>query len=158
MYSFLILLLAYTFFVFFQPDLLGHSDNYIMADAGVTPSHIVPEWYFLPFYGVLRSIPSKVGGVLLLVLIIVGFIILPFVSRYTIVRSGTFRPFFPFLYWLFVVSWSILGWSGSQPIEEPFYVICQTMVIGVFFFIFVIIPLLGLVEYYYLHYSDLKLS
>ena len=83
----------FCFFVFFYPNALGHPDNYIIANPIVTPAHIVPEWYFLPFYAILRSIPHKLGGVIAMFGSLVGLIALPFINT-SEVRSTTFRPIF----------------------------------------------------------------
>jgi quinol-cytochrome oxidoreductase complex cytochrome b subunit len=77
-YSLLLLGCVFVYFVFFNPNVLGHTDNYIMANAIVTPAHIVPEWYFLPFYALLRSIPNKLGGIVVLFCAILMLLLLPF--------------------------------------------------------------------------------
>jgi ubiquinol-cytochrome c reductase cytochrome b/c1 subunit len=77
-FSVLIFLQCFLVFVFFMPNLLGHPDNYIPANPLVTPAHIVPEWYFLPFYAILRSVPHKLGGVIIMLVSILGLLILPF--------------------------------------------------------------------------------
>ena len=79
------------FFIFFYPNYLGHPDNYIPADSLVTPNHIVPEWYFLPFYAILRSVPDKAAGTILLVLSILALMLFPFLTL-NIVRSSYLRP------------------------------------------------------------------
>lgn len=119
------------------PNMLSHSDNYILADPGVTPTHIVPEWYFLPFYGILRSVPSKAGGVALLVTAIVLLFLLPIMSQ-PIIRSGLFRPVWVYGFEVFVSAWILLGWSGGNPIATPFYEICQlsTIIYFIFFWVF----------------------
>lgn len=126
-------LFFYLFVVINLPNVLSHSDNYILADPGVTPTHIVPEWYFLPFYGILRSIPDKAGGVALLIAALVVLLFLPIFSKPP-VRSGMFRPIFRYGFEVFVVVWLILGWSGGNPIESPFYEICQLATFLYFFF------------------------
>jgi len=136
---------VYLFVVVNMPNLLSHSDNYMLADPGVTPNHIVPEWYFLPFYGILRSVPDKAGGVFLLVAALVTLFILPLVSKPP-VQSGMFRPVFRYGFEVFLVVWLILGWSGGNPIESPFYEICQLATLLYFMFFFVFIPLVVLVE------------
>jgi len=101
-------ILLFAFIVAFYPNVLGHSDNYIPANPLVTPSHIVPEWYFLPFYAILRSVPSKLGGVLLLLGAILILVILPFIVR-SETRSSNFRPFYQILFWLFFINCLFLG-------------------------------------------------
>jgi len=93
-YSIIIFLLIFFTFVFFYPDKLGHSDNYIMANSLVTPAHIVPEWYFLPLYAVLRSVPNKLLGLGLILGYILCIIFLPFICKNFIIRSTMFRPFY----------------------------------------------------------------
>ena len=132
------------FFVFYFPNTLGHPDNYIQANAMVTPAHIVPEWYFLPFYAILRSIPDKLGGVAAMGCSIVILFLLPFTSISTI-RNGSFRPYYTPLFWLFLGNFILLGWLGQQPVEFPYVELglATTTFYGLFF-----ILLLPLVEYY----------
>jgi ubiquinol-cytochrome c reductase cytochrome b/c1 subunit len=89
LFGFLILILFLSFLVFYNPNLLNHSDNYIKADAIVTPTHIVPEWYFLPFYAILRSIPDKFGGVVCMFSSILILFILPIFPGF-IIKSSKF--------------------------------------------------------------------
>jgi ubiquinol-cytochrome c reductase cytochrome b subunit len=145
LFAFLILLFVLTFFVFFFPNALGHSDNYIQANSLVTPPHIVPEWYFLPFYAVLRSIPDKLGGVLAMISAILVLLLLPIINTSKI-RSTEFRPFFGFFFWFFFINFVILGWIGQKPVENPY------IEVGIFstFFYFVsllfLLPFLGFIE------------
>ena len=97
LYSLILFILFFSFFVFFSPNVLGHPDNYIEANPMVTPPHIVPEWYFLPFYAILRSIPDKLGGVVAMVAAILILAALPFYSNSSI-RSSTFRPYYKVVY------------------------------------------------------------
>jgi len=91
--SFIFLLTVFSIIVFFSPNSLGHPDNYIMANPVVTPPHIVPEWYFLPFYAILRSIPNKLGGVIAMFSAIVVLLLLPFINTSSI-RTSKFRPIY----------------------------------------------------------------
>jgi len=116
--------------VCFYPNMLSHPDNYIPANPEVTPLHIVPEWYFLPFYAILRSVPNKAGGILLLMLALALLALFPLISRPPI-RSGAFRPLFQVLFWFFAADCVLLGWSGGNPVAPPYYQICQ---IGTFFY------------------------
>jgi quinol-cytochrome oxidoreductase complex cytochrome b subunit len=111
--------LFFSFFVFFAPNVLGHSDNYIVANALVTPTHIVPEWYFLPFYAILRSIPSKGLGVFMMIFSIILLVFLPLLDD-SFFRSGRFRPLFKISFWIFIFNFVLLGWIGAKPVEEPF--------------------------------------
>jgi quinol-cytochrome oxidoreductase complex cytochrome b subunit len=83
--------------VFFYPNALGHPDNYIKANALITPKHIVPEWYFLPFYAILRAIPNKLGGVLAMFLSILILFTLPFISSFK-TKSSKFIKLTQFIY------------------------------------------------------------
>jgi ubiquinol-cytochrome c reductase cytochrome b subunit len=147
--------IVYLIFVFYLPNYTMHSDNYIMANPDVTPTHIVPEWYFLPFYGVLRSVPSKVGGVLLLALALLLLVLFPLIS-YPLLRSGTFRPVFQIIFWVFVGSWLLLGWSGGNPISTPYYEICQISTILYFLFFLVLNPLNNYFEWLVYEYYLMK--
>jgi len=143
--AFFLLLFLFSFFVFYYPNALGHSDNYIEANSLVTPPHIVPEWYFLPFYAILRSIPDKLGGVLAMVLAILVLLLLP-ITNLSKVRSGTFRPLYSFFYWFLVSVFLILGWIGQKPVESPFIEIGMASTFFYFFFLVFLIPLIGLLE------------
>lgn len=111
-----VFLLFFAFFVFFAPNFFGEPDNYIPADPLVTPAHIVPEWYFLPFYAILRSVPDKLSGVFLMFSAIFVLIFAPWLDK-SPVRSGRYRPLFRPIYALFLVSCLVLGWAGSQQPE-----------------------------------------
>jgi len=135
------------FFVFFAPNVLGHPDNYIEANPMVTPEHIVPEWYFLPFYCILRSIPDKLGGVLAMFGAIIILIFQPFIHT-TTVRSSFFRPIYRKFYWLLVIDCFILTWIGGNVPETPFLEIGQIATVYYFFFFLVLVPFLGKFEDY----------
>lgn len=144
-YALWIFLFIFLSLVFYAPNLLGHPDNYIPANPMVTPAHIVPEWYFLPFYAILRSIPDKLGGVLAMFGAIVVLAALPFLNTAN-VRSNLFRPISNKVFWIVAGNFLLLGWIGQQPVEYPY------MEVGLFctclyFFLFIIIfPFLGIVE------------
>ena len=140
-----VIIFFFCFFVFFYPNTLGHPDNYIVANPIVTPAHIVPEWYFLPFYAILRSIPHKLGGVVAIGGALVGLMFLPFINSSEI-RSTTFRPLFQKFFWLFVVNCLLLGWIGQNVVEYPYVEIGQFCTVFYFFFLFVLIPFLGRLE------------
>ncbi len=108
-----VFLLIFCFFLFFQPDALGHADNYIKADPLVTPAHIVPEWYFLPFYAILRAVENKLMGLLLMVGAIAVLFVLPWLD-FSKVRSMRFRPITRLFFIIFVVMCFILGWCGAE--------------------------------------------
>jgi len=131
--------LFFAIFLYYSPNYLGHTDNYIKANPMVTPAHIVPEWYFLPFYAILRSVPNKLGGVLLLLLSILVLIILPFYSKSKI-RSAAFRLIYKIFFWIFFSNCLILGWIGGKSIEHPYYFLGQIATFFYFFYLTVIIP------------------
>lgn len=141
--------LFFAVFVFFYPNLLGHPDNYVEANPLVTPAHIVPEWYFLPFYAILRSIPDKLGGVLAMVAAILILFALPFISTSDI-RSSQFRPFHRKMFWLLVVDCVVLGWIGGNVPETPYVEIGRIATAFYFLYFLAYIPLIGIVESYLL--------
>nr|WP_281435296.1 cytochrome b N-terminal domain-containing protein [Martelella lutilitoris] len=147
-----IFLIAYVWFIFYMPNYLGHPDNYIPADSMKTPSHIVPEWYYLPFYAMLRAITfdvgpidSKLGGVLVMFGSIIILFFLPWLDT-SKVRSAAYRPWFKLFFWLFVANAIMLGWLGSQPAEGVFVVMSQLGTLFYFAFFLVLMPVLGLIE------------
>jgi quinol-cytochrome oxidoreductase complex cytochrome b subunit len=133
-FGFVVFCVLVFFIIGYYPDVLGHSDNYIEANALVTPTHIVPEWYFLPFYAILRSIPNKLGGVILMALAILILLILPFYQ--TPLRSGyaQSRLLYSWLCWCFFFCVAYLGHLGGQPIEEPYIIFSQMLTVGYFCF------------------------
>jgi ubiquinol-cytochrome c reductase cytochrome b subunit len=147
--AFFILIALFSFFVFFYPNALGHSDNYIPANPLVTPPHIVPEWYFLPFYAILRSIPDKLGGVAAMGGAILILLLLPHINTSEI-RSAKFRPIYAISYWFFAANFLLLGWIGQKPVESPFIEIGMFSTFLYFFFIIVLVPVIGILEKYLL--------
>lgn len=125
----------FSFFIFFYPNYLGHSDNYIPANPLVTPSHIVPEWYLLPFYAILRSVPDKLGGVILMLSAILIFLFLPLINN-TKLRSTSLQPLNAVFFWFFIFNAILLGWIGGSPVESPYYQIGQFC--SLFYFIYFI--------------------
>jgi ubiquinol-cytochrome c reductase cytochrome b subunit len=120
-----IFLFFFSILIFFFPNYLSHSDNYIMSDPMVTPRHIVPEWYFLPFYAILRSVPDKLGGVFAMFASIFCLFLLPFFDNKIPLRSGMFRYLLKFLFYYFVVVVTTLAWLGGKPPETPYVQISQ---------------------------------
>jgi ubiquinol-cytochrome c reductase cytochrome b subunit len=145
----------FSLFVFFAPNFLGHPDNYIEANPLVTPAHIVPEWYFLPFYAILRSIPNKLGGVIAMISSILILLIIPFI-HFSNVRSARFRPLYSVFYWFFIVDFFLLGWLGQKPVESPYTELGMWATSFYFVFFIVFFPMLGFVETYLLKVNDLK--
>lgn len=147
-----IIIFIFCIVVFFNPNLLGHHDNYTLANPMVTPPHIVPEWYLLPFYAILRSIPSKSGGIIAMVIGFISLYILPLVSPLRS-SSSIFRPFYRIIFWMFLANFIILGWIGSQPVEPPFYGIGQISTFFHFILFFFLIPFINFLEEF-LKYSN----
>lgn len=116
MVGFVVFFLIFGYFLFFYPNALGHPDNYIPANPMVTPAHIVPEWYFLPFYAILRAVPDKLGGVSMMFGAIALLFALPFLDR-SPVKSGNYRPLFQKFFALFILNFILLGWLGKAPAE-----------------------------------------
>lgn len=145
LFAFFIFIFIFSFFVFFYPNVLGHSDNYIEANSLVTPPHIVPEWYFLPFYAILRSIPDKLGGVVAMILAILVLLTLP-LTNLSKIRSSQFRPLYAFFYWFLVSIFLILGWIGQKPVESPFIEVGMISTFLYFSFLTVLIPFIGWFE------------
>jgi ubiquinol-cytochrome c reductase cytochrome b subunit len=147
-----VFLIAYAWFVFYMPNFLGHADNYIMADPLKTPAHIVPEWYFLPFYAMLRAITfnilfidSKLGGVLVMFGAIIVLFFLPWLDT-SKVRSAVYRPWYKLFFWLFAADCILLGWLGSRQPTDTYTTMAQFGTLYYFGFFLVIMPLLGLFE------------
>jgi ubiquinol-cytochrome c reductase cytochrome b subunit len=143
-YGFAVFAILFAGFVFFAPNYLGHPDNYIPADPLVTPAHIVPEWYFLPFYAILRAVPDKLFGVILMFAAILILFVVPWLDT-SKVRSATFRPVFKQLFWLFVIDCVILGIVGAYPPEGMWIIIGRAATIYYFGF-FLILPIVGWFE------------
>nr|YP_010117875.1 apocytochrome b [Phytophthora castaneae]QPN53847.1 apocytochrome b [Phytophthora castaneae] len=155
LFGLMVLFLVFFVFIFYYPNTLGHPDNYIEANPMKTPLHIVPEWYFLPFYAILRSIPNKIGGVIAMFGSLVILLTIPFTNSSEI-RSTAFRPIFKVCYWLLVVAFLLLGWVGQCPVEYPYTEIGIISMIYYFAFFIIIIPFLGKFEAYLVRYNTNK--
>ena len=140
-----VFLIFYSWFIFYAPNYLGHADNYIEANPLVTPSHIVPEWYYLPFYAILRAIPSKLGGVVAMFGAIGILAFLPWLDT-SRVKSAKYRPVYRVFFWAFVLACLGLGYLGSQPPEGGFVIAARLLTLYYFGFFIIILPLLGLFE------------
>jgi len=152
LFAIVVFFIPFAWFVFFAPDILGHADNYIMANSQVTPTHIVPEWYFLPFYAILRAIDfnilfidSKLGGVIFFGGSILILFFLPWLDT-SKVRSGTFRPMFKWFYWLFVINFVMLAYLGAAPAEGIYVLLAKIGTAYYFAYFLIILPLLGRFE------------
>ncbi|MFA5969420.1 MAG: cytochrome b/b6 [Sphingomonas sp.] len=144
-------LILFAFVLFFFPNALGHPDNYIPANPLSTPAHIVPEWYFWPFYAILRSftadfiLPAKLWGVLAMFGSIILLFFLPWLDT-SPVRSGRYRPTFKIFFWVLVVDVAVLGWCGGSP-ATPAYVIASQIAAAYYFAHFLIIlPIIAATE------------
>ena len=158
-FAMIVFLFVFAWFVFYLPDYMGHPDNYVPANPLKTPAHIVPEWYFLPFYAILRaitfniSIPfteivlidSKLGGVLAMFGSIAVLFFLPWLDR-SPVRSATYRPLYKQFFWIFMIVCVILGWLGSRPAEGIYTILSLILTIYYFAHFLVILPLLSSYE------------
>ena len=151
-FALVVFLAIYLYFVFYMPNYLGHPDNYLEANPLKTPAHIVPEWYFLPFYAILRAITfnvgpidSKLGGVLAMFGSIAVLFVLPWLDT-SKVRSAVYRPWYKLFFWLFVINAIFLGWLGSKPAEGIYTLMAQISTAYYFGFFLIILPLLGLFE------------
>jgi ubiquinol-cytochrome c reductase cytochrome b subunit len=140
-----VFLLVFAGFVFFAPNYMGHPDNYIPANPLVTPAHIVPEWYFLPFYAILRAVPDKLGGVLAMFGAIAVLFVVPWLDT-SKVRSANYRPLYRQFFWVLVVASVLLGYAGSQPAEGVWLIIARVAAIYYFAHFLIILPLLGKLE------------
>jgi ubiquinol-cytochrome c reductase cytochrome b subunit len=141
----LLFIIVFLWFVFFAPNVLGHPDNYIEANPLVTPAHIVPEWYLLPFYAILRAIPSKLGGVIFMFSAIFILMLLPWLDT-SKVRSAIFRPIYKKLFWLLVFVVILLGYLGAKPPEGIYLVLSRLATAYYFIHFLLILPLLGRYE------------
>ncbi len=140
-----VFLIVFSVVVFYLPNALGHPDNYIPANPLSTPAHIVPEWYFLPFYAILRAIPDKLLGVVAMFGSILILFVLPWLDR-SPVRSAKFRPLYKWFFWVLVIDCVVLGVVGAYPPEGWWIVIGRLATAYYFFHFLVLLPLLGVIE------------
>ena len=152
-FAFLLYVFFLCLFVFYFSNFLGHSDNYIPANPLVTPPHIVPEWYFLPFYAILRSIPDKLGGVVAMISAILILLLLPLIN-FSYSRSSKFRPIYAFFYWFLVSDFFLLGWIGQKPVESPFIEMGMFATLFYFLFFLFLIPVIGLLELFLINNTE----
>ena len=145
MVSWFLFFLVLALFLFYAPNKLGHPDNYIPANPMQTPASIVPEWYLLPFYAILRAIPDKLGGVLAMIGAILILLAMPVLDTSRI-RGSAFRPLMKIAYWLFVVDFLILMWCGGQHVEEPFITLGQVATGFYFAWFLILVPAIGIIE------------
>jgi ubiquinol-cytochrome c reductase cytochrome b subunit len=132
-------------FVFFMPNVLGDSENYVMANPMQTPAAIVPEWYLLPFYAILRSIPNKLLGVIAMFAAILSILLLP-VLDFNKARGLQFRPFSKIAFYIFVANFLILMQLGAKHVESPFIEFGQISTVLYFSYFLVIVPSISILE------------
>lgn len=140
-----IFIFVLSLFVFFMPNYLGDSENYIMANPMQTPPAIVPEWYLLPFYAILRSIPNKLLGVIAMLMAILIILILP-ITDLGRTKGLQFRPLSKFIFWAFVVNFLILMKLGACHVESPFIELGQISTALYFSYFLFMVPLTSLIE------------
>jgi ubiquinol-cytochrome c reductase cytochrome b subunit len=140
-----VFLLIYSFFVFYAPNFLGSSDNYIPANPMQTPNHIVPEWYLLPYYAILRSVPNKLLGVILAFGSIFLLFLVPWLDN-SPVRSARFRPVYKWVFWLLVIDVIALGWVGANPPEGLVVMVGQIATFYYFVHFLILFPVIGKLE------------
>lgn len=138
-------MLLYAWFIFYMPNYLGDADNYIPANPGVTPPHIVPEWYYLPFYAILRSIPNKLAGVIAMFGAIIILCFLPWLDSAR-TKSSKYRPLAKQFFWIFVVVCILLGYLGAQPPEGIYVVAGRVLTVCYFAYFLIVLPLLARIE------------
>ena len=145
LFAFTCFLLVFGFFLFLMPNYLNHPANCIPADPMETPAHLLPEWYFLPFYAILRGIPHKAGGIIAMLCAILVLFLIPF--NYTgYIRNTTYRPIFKIFYWILVGDFLLLLWLGQAKMEKPYLVLTTYASIYYFSFFIVLVPLIGMIE------------
>jgi quinol-cytochrome oxidoreductase complex cytochrome b subunit len=144
-FALVVFFILFAWLVFYIPNYLGHSDNYIPANPLQTPAHIVPEWYFLPFYAILRAIPSKLGGVIAMFGSIAVLVFVPWLDT-SKVRSARYRPLYKQFFWILLVVCIGLGYLGAKPAEGIYIVAARILTAYYFLHFLVLLPLLGFIE------------
>jgi len=145
LFAYVVFLIMFCYFIFYNPNILGHPDNYIEADPMLTPAHIVPEWYLLPFYAILRAVPDKLMGVLLMFGSIIVLFFLPWLDTMK-VKSARYRPLYKIFFLLFVIFCLLLGYLGAKPPEGVYLFLSRVSTIYYFAFFLVIMPILSRIE------------
>jgi ubiquinol-cytochrome c reductase cytochrome b/c1 subunit len=145
MFGVSVFMLLYAWFIFYMPNYLGDADNYIPANPAVTPAHIVPEWYYLPFYAILRSIPNKLAGVIAMFSAIIVLVFLPWLDGAR-TRSCKYRPLAKQFFWMFVVVAIGLGYLGSKPPEGIYVIAGRILTFCYFAYFLIVLPLLSRIE------------
>jgi ubiquinol-cytochrome c reductase cytochrome b/c1 subunit len=145
MFGLCVFLLFFSIFIFYIPNMLSSADNYIPANPMVTPNHIVPEWYLLPYYAILRSVPNKLFGVILSFGSILLLFLVPWLDT-SRVRSARFRPIYKWVYWLLPIDVLALGYVGANPPAGSVVVIGQVATFYYFLHFLILMPLIGKLE------------
>lgn len=143
--AFYLFIFLFAFFVLYLPNSLGHPDNYIEGNPLVTPAHIVPEWYFLPFYAILRSIPNKLAGVIAMGFAIVCLFLIALVSQTTL-RSSKFKYLQRKIFWIIFFDYLILGWIGQKEVETPYIEVGQLASVIYFAYFLILLPFIEEIE------------
>ncbi len=144
-FAIVVFFIFYGLFIFYGPNYMGDAVNYVPANSLVTPAHIKPEWYYLPFYAILRAVPDKLLGVIAMFSSILILLALPWLDT-SRVRSGTYRPIFKGFFWIFAIVCVGLGYIGSKPPEGMYVVVGRILAAYYFIHFLVILPLVGLLE------------
>ena len=142
-------LIVFSVFVFFLPDTLIESANNIPANPMQTPAHIVPEWYFLPFYAILRSVPDLAGGVVAMALSVLIFAAMPFLDRSKIPGGSRYRPAYRAMFYLFILNIFVLGYVGAKPVTQSTAILGQFATVF-YFSVFLLLPWVSIKEEKYL--------
>lgn len=140
-----VFLFIFSLFVFYSPNTMGHADNYIPGNSMVTPASIVPEWYLLPFYAILRSIPDKLGGVIAMISALLILLILPITDR-SVIRGNSFKVISKFAFFLFIFNFILLGNLGQIHVEVPFIELGQYATFFYFSYYIIVVPVISYVE------------
>jgi ubiquinol-cytochrome c reductase cytochrome b/c1 subunit len=145
MFGLSVFLILYAWFIFYMPNYLGDADNYIPANPAQTPPHIVPEWYYLPFYAILRSIPNKLAGVIAMFSAILVLLFLPWLDTAK-TKSSKYRPLAKQFFWIFVIVCIVLGYLGSKPPEGIYVIAGRILTVCYFAYFLILLPLLSRIE------------
>ena len=145
LFATVVFFILFAWLIFYQPNYLNHADNYVPANPAVTPAHIVPEWYFLPFYAILRAVPDKLGGVILMFGSVLILAFAPWLDT-SRVRSANYRPIYRQFFWVFVAVTFLLGWLGSKPPEGGYVLAARICTVYYFAHFIIVMPLVGLFE------------
>jgi ubiquinol-cytochrome c reductase cytochrome b/c1 subunit len=140
-----VFVVLFVWFAFYLPDYLGHADNYIEANPLSTPPHIVPEWYFLPYYAILRAIPNKLLGVIAMFSSVLLLCFVPWLDT-SRVRSAKYRPLYKWFFWLFIITTISLGYLGSKPPEGSYVAWARVFTAYYFLHFLVVMPIVGVLE------------